>query len=469
MPPKKKKCYKLRQPGETCTKVNLKTSISFNEHEEDHYTSSPYNHKALVVKPQEIKQKLMIATNITLECQEVKNSLLSGIPIEGKYEATLNILNEFTNLPKEELKQIADRTVTRDRSFQKSLNDIRAIPELTLGMLADDIRTVLIKYIVDQKQFPTKMALLKDLKVLSSKYCVENIPIQRLVTSNLIKYQHFPEFNRYILTEHPKRAYQRTVYVNLVKEFRLQQKNFVYVEVRRITIRGSACGFIVGLAAIPNSGILEKFFTKDSVEPIAMKWMLQRILPCVTENSVIILSQPKLPNKLSPMGKKPDIIAWLDHNRIPYGKNPHTAELYNLYTTFKSKSKQQGLYDNVFLNAGYAVVHLPEQYRSLNFFRSVWETMNVTDGHYTGRPESLKLQIMNAINLLSKLNEVEECLIKEELTMMKEDRVMEDIVEKVQIMVKSGDVQQLDFSKECCGDKTDHFETHASNFIYDLI
>lgn len=454
--------------NEVSKKIDLHNSQSYNEHEDDHHSSSAYGDNALIFKPQDIKQKMMIAYNITLQCKEMKGKLLSGNAQEIKIAPILKRLNEYTNLPVSELKPIYDNVIARDRSFAKTMRHIRNIPEPTAGLLADDIRSIFIKFVIEKKHFPSKIDVLKDLKVLSNQYSNENIPIPRLVKNKLIKYQHFPEFNRYFLTEHPEKVYHRTVYLNSMKTLRSQQRNFVYVEVRRIIPRGTACGFIAGLAAFPSSGKLEKFFTKDSVDPIAKKWMQQRILPIVPEGSVVVLAQPKARTKLTPMSKRFDFITWLDQKGIPYGKNPHTAELYGLYTKFKGITSQEGVYDHVFLNAGLTLVHFPTEWRILNFFNFIWADISVMDSYHPGRPEFLKQKILNATASLLKPNEPEESLIEEELKMMKEDSILEEIIENVYEMVKRGEVQTLEFPKECSGDKTDYFEMNLSDFFFDI-
>ncbi|XP_026759624.1 uncharacterized protein LOC113518824 [Galleria mellonella] len=206
----------------------------------------------------------------------------------------------------------------------------------------------------------------------------------------LMGYRYRQTKSGLLFLEDPKFSFERFHYLSKIKKLRSKDANICYIDARIINKEQTfeRCTDLKGtpavvrtdqylfLHAISKNGYLNGLFTNSISEENFMKWMVDILLPSLNPETTIVVDS-SLFEIISPYkaitryDSKYEMIKWLKSNSIPYNYYMHKAELYELISNSKIKSKCK--LDQIIKSFGHNILCLPFKLDKLTPIELLWE------------------------------------------------------------------------------------------------
>ncbi|XP_061724696.1 uncharacterized protein LOC133530694 [Cydia pomonella] len=264
-----------------------------------------------------------------------------------------------------------------------------------------------------------------------------------------------------IIVEKPETVMERQRFLQTKMMYKEQKKNIVYIgKINLLLNHGrfsykednveSKTRFIV--AASQTIGHLGYIYCCGSSQEYMTNWVEEKILPQLTEESVIIFQENVLRNdddKVVSDLSKEDIINWLINNEVPHDPKMHRAELYKLVkTNQKSRVEKLSPAELSFRAKGHITIRKKRCNLNNNFFDPFWGFLIHEMNNATTIPvikttmKHHQHAITNTANIivqncpLDYWNNLGNILLDKERDIYREDLEMEHVIDKLMTMVK---------------------------------
>lgn len=258
--------------------------------------------------------------------------------------------------------------------------------------------------------------------------------LRKLLRDMGFKWKRCKNKKHRILVEHPKITMWRFKYLASVRKCREENKNIIYLTETWVdhTLNFKKCWYnanslstqvsidrsnrVIILHACKETGFIENvqliFEANERTEGYDghmnyrtyEKWLIEKLLPNITQNSVIILDnssynsteQNKMPSKYA---TKATMISWLEKNGVPVNPHMYKGELYNLLAKYKNCEKIYCI-DEMLKAKGHTVLRLPPYMFILNPMELVWEKVEskIRKADY---PQDIKMIVTEAMNSIT--------------------------------------------------------------------
>ncbi|XP_061724692.1 uncharacterized protein LOC133530689 [Cydia pomonella] len=389
------------------------------------------------LKKEDIQKKMDIARNVSEQCELyrqigkdstpplIKCHNLTGVPIE-----TLKAVN---SLEKKSIK------------FEDWLKEQKLMPQ-SYNFEYNSIRQLLLTNYTQLLEIPTGIKDSKDYDFSYKKFFT------------LVQ---LPGTKASIIVEKPETFMERQRFLYTKMMYREQKKNIVYIgKINLLLNHGkfsykednvqSKTRFII--AASQKFGYLGYIYCCGTGEEYMTNWIEEKILPQLSEESVIIFQENVLNNdedKVVSDLSKEHIINWLNANEIPHDPKMHRAELYKLVKTIqKSRVEKVSPAELSFRAKGHITIRKKRCNLNNNFFDPFWGLLIHEMNHATTMPvikttmKQHQQDITKTLNIivqncpLEYWNTFGNTLLDKERNIYREDLEMEHVIDKLMTMVK---------------------------------
>lgn len=292
---------------------------------------------------------------------------------------------------------VSFETPDKKRTTKKRVLDIDEFDECV-------VRRTVYGFYITEKRVPTVDSLRRKLAELIG-FTGGNTTLRALLRRLGFRWKK-TRTNRCVLIEKPDIRQKRINYLRLIKKYRAEERNIVYVDEsyilsshvhqkswcddsnkgllapvskgqRLIIIHaGGENGFVPNALlmwkANQASGDYHHQMNRDNYE----KWVREKLIPNLPPNSVVVfdnapyhnVSLNKAPTSNTP---KEEMKKWLDKEEIPYSQDMLKPTLYELIKTAKPRKVKYSV-DQIFENAGHIPLRLPPYSPDLNPIETVW-------------------------------------------------------------------------------------------------
>ncbi|XP_059051462.1 uncharacterized protein LOC131846226 [Achroia grisella] len=381
----------------------------------------------------DIQRKIKIINHIIKECQK------TGEPVHQKLKTHYyKNVAKYTGEKLDAIKYAHFSPTYPDLCDKIKENDTKQIPKYNSSVT---LRQLMVDYYIKQ-QIPIQK---------------NHIPLHINTSDSLkksgFKWHDIPGTNKCIFIENPEQQAKRMRYLINMKKFREENRPIVYIahEVIQDTVPSStttAQDHIL-IAASPQIGLIDCSMVTSSRLNI-IEWFQIMVQPHLTESHVVVIGSEYQETDADLDVPKPEdttakMISWLDNNKINYKQTMHRSELYALIERYNTAVFNESLHkeDAILKAHGLDVLRRPN-WEVLDYFQHIWIDIMKENMDKSKCDTTLKTYI-RSYNM-ETWQKFEEIIAKNEQSIYDEDRLLEDIIDKLLTKAKYDTLESNDFS-----------------------
>ncbi|KAI5651627.1 hypothetical protein NE865_00871 [Phthorimaea operculella] len=282
-----------------------------------------------------------------------------------------------------------------------------------------------------------------------------------------------PGTNNSMIIEKPEHVNRRFEYLSKLSQYRTEGRNIIYVDERNINVNNllseqydiRQTGYYANymIVAANRRGPIHMFFYNDLDNT---KTFLLEMSQKLKEPSVIVMGEKRhheknncpLPTQFS---TKKEMSDFLTRNDVPHEPDMPKAELYSIIQRCKSKCVTE-MYslDQLLSGFGHVVLRRPYGSHALQFFTPFWKKacLRMMPGKGKVSQTTIKKEILDMMRDVSVVEwgKMEDDLIETESRMFTEDLQVEEIIDKIMMMAKDGNLPKNYNSQSLLDEEVDH-------------
>ncbi|XP_050678167.1 uncharacterized protein LOC126974663 isoform X2 [Leptidea sinapis] len=319
------------------------------------------------------------------------------------------------------------------------------------------IRNLVVHHYVHRQTVPT-MKLMVDFLHTNGHKDITLDKLRQLLKANGFIWQRLPRTSKSILVEDPKQVFERQSYLSSILKYREQGRHIVYVNetvIRQGALKAHETSgtYLYCYAVVsPDQGLLDIKVTTVNIPssslfnkfPPITPWIIDEVIKKIPEGSVIVWpcrsyhakSFEQLPDLFSTKNQMKD---WLQFRNIPFDNKMHRAELIKIIESSKYTFEESQLdkLEVAIAAYGHVALRLPRKLGMLSLFEIFWTRFFKTNVIWHKKCKTVAL-VRKAFEKrpLSHWKEFNNKLIQKEITIFKEDRAMEEVIDKILTMAR---------------------------------
>lgn len=328
-------------------------------------------------------------------------------------------------------------------------------------------------------------AVKKEFTKASLSVLLNNSNLPLIMKKLGFKWQRLPGTDKKFITERPEYVNARFKYLNFLKQRRLEQQTVIYLDIFNLTeqleayadtkIEEFGPNFVM-IAVSSTTGLLFKSHLEQNLNGIWGAITGISLLLDHPDDTVIVVGDDNgatkiLDNFRARRSTRTEMVGFLESNRIPYRKDMHRCELFDLCQKFASNAQKQDNWDATLaaisqqvLDRPNSCIRRPKWMKKFSIFHDFWVKMKDIDMtiERSKRNPGLKyFHLFNANVYKTDWNSLEAKLIERESNALQMDKDVEDLIESLMLMVKekglsSHDLKYNDFDDVASTDDEDH-------------